>query len=174
MQTRATQQYSSNVQWQPAVDNGTPLSDENSYQRRYGPFSYGMTGGTSQASKLSTQGVPDPEAAMGGVAWNRGGITVVEVEVDLANDRGRWWAAPHGVAPKLLGDTGTGGASFGSRVDGQAPNGTGWSVLSLTNLIYTANGTQNPGYPLSSIDYAEIIVSSKPINFPGGFALPGA
>lgn len=167
----------SNIARQNAIDNGGVLTDQASYERRYGPMAYGMTGGTSQASPLSTQGRPDPDAAIGGVTFNRGGTTVVEVELDLANDRCRVWAAHHGQAPKLIGDTllndAAGGlALFGSRV--RAGLGTGWSGLYLSNLIYTATGAQNPGYPADAYtDYSEIIVSQKPINFPGGFVPPG-
>ena len=172
----STPANSSNFKWQNAVDNGTPLTDQNSYKKRYGPLYAGMTGGSSQASKLSTQGVPDPDAAQGGVAFNRGGTTVVEVELDLPNDRCRVWAAWHGNAPKLicdslLDDGNMGRALWGARVGSR---GTGWSGIWLSNLIYTATGAQNPGYPTDAYtDYSEIVISQNPINFPGGFALPG-
>jgi hypothetical protein len=62
-------------------------------------------------------------------------------------------------------------ANFGSRVGSQ---GTGWSALTLSNLVYTATGAQNPGYPTDAYtDYSEIIFHPNPINFPGGFTLPG-
>jgi hypothetical protein len=175
--TVSTPVNSNNFQRQNAIDRGGVLTDMASYLRRFGPFYQGMTGGTSQASPLSTQGRPDPNAAIGGVTFNRGGITVVEVELDLPNDRARIWAGPHGQAPTLIGDTAldsaTGGLGlFGSRLNGGA--GTGWSGIYLSNLIYTATGAQNPGYPTDAYtDYSEIIVSQEPINFPGGFVPPG-
>jgi hypothetical protein len=159
-----------------AINNGTALTDQASYERRYGPVIYGMSGGTSQATRLRTQGVPDPDAAAGTVVWNRGGITTIECELDLANDRLRYWAAVYGQAPKLIGDTNldnTNGnkAQVGSRI---GSNGVGWSAMTLSNLIYTATGAANPNYPTDAYtDYSEIIFHPSPINFPGGHALPG-
>jgi hypothetical protein len=172
---------STNYAWQNAVDRGTALSDNASYKRRYGPVYDGMSGGTSQASRLSLQGVPDPDAAIGGIAINRAGITTIEMELDLANDRARLWAAHYGNTPLLICDTElnntlsppsvNNSANFGSRVGSQ---GTGWSALTLSNLVYTATGAQNPGYPTDAYtDYSEIIFHPNPINFPGGHALPG-
>jgi len=176
---RSTPGNNTNFQRQNGIDNtSVTVTDENSAQRRWGPTYTGMTGGKSQASKLSTQGVPDPEAAIGGVAINRGGITVVEVELDLAADRCRVWQAHHGSAPKLTHDTrlengsGTGSFNVGSRVGSL---GTGWSAVTLSNLIYTATGAQNPNYPTDAYtDYSELIFSASPIAFPGGHRPPGA
>ena len=171
----ATPVNNDNYLWQNAIDNKTPLTDQGSYERCYGPMAYGMTGGNSQTSKLSTQGVPDPDAAIGGVALKRGGITVVEVMLDLAADRVKVWAAHHGQAPKLINDTvmdnNTGGkALLGTRVGSQ---GTGWSAVTLSNLVYTASGAQNPNYPTDAYtDYVELIFAPNPINFPGGYTLP--
>jgi hypothetical protein len=161
----------SNYAIQPAIDRGTALdSTDASYFRRYGPFYYGMYGALNQASLLSAQGVPNVNAAIGGIAWNRGGKTVIEVECDYPNRRLRCWAAHHGNAPTLLFDSGPGGAFNYSMT---FPNGEGWSGVTLTNLIYTATGAQNPGYPADAYtDYSEMIISSNPINFPGGFTLP--
>lgn len=169
---QGTPSNNSNYAIQPAIDNGTALgSTDASYFRRYGPCYYGMyPGGLNQASALHLQGVPNADAAAGGVAWNRGGITVVECELDLTNDRLRVWAAPYGNPPKKLYDSGNGGAQFGSRV---GTYGTGWSGVTLSNLIYTATGAQNPNYPTDAYtDYVELIFSGSPINFPGGYKLP--
>jgi hypothetical protein len=163
-----------------AINNGTALSDQNSYERRYGPMVYGMTGGTSQGSRLSTQGCPDPEAAAATVVWNRAGLTVVECECDLANDRMRFWAAHYGDPPKLLGDTNLDNTLSSPAVNFKAnagprvgTYGTGWSGVTLTNLIYSASGALNPGYPTDAyIDYSELIFHGSPIPFPGGHALP--
>jgi len=174
--TRATPGNNINIQRQNAIDRGTALTDENSYQRRYGPMYTGMTGGTSQASKLSTQGVPDPDSAIGGIAINRGGITVVEVELDLLADRCRVWQAHHGDAPVLTHDTAiTGTGGFGTRAGtGVGVGSFGWSGVSLTNLIHTAIAATNPNYPTDAYtDYSELIFSQLPINFPGGQAPPG-
>lgn len=166
--------YTPNYAWQPAIDNGTPLDATiASYFRRYGPMGYGMyPNGLNQASKLTSQGVPNPDATSGGVAWNIGGITVVEVYVKLntpGNSIVKAWAAKYGNAPKKIIDAT--GVNLGSRVGSL---GTGWSGVTLSNLIYTATGAQNPNYPTDAyIDYVEFIVSRSPINFPGGFALTG-
>jgi hypothetical protein len=167
-----------NVAYQPAVDNGTPLDDtEASYWRRYGAMHYEMPFASSQASPLHTQAppTPNPDAAGanggGGVAWNRGGFTVVEVEVDLDQGIGRWWGAKYGDPPKLLGQIGP-GADFGARADGFG--GFGWSAVCLDPLVYSYSAgnpsanqaAHNPGYPLAWVDYAEIIFSTAPIVFP--------
>lgn len=174
-QARSTPANGSNFAWQPAIDRGTPavITTQNQWEQRYGPCYDGMTGGTSQASLLSTQGVPDPDAAIGGVPWNRGGYTVVELELDLAADRIRTWAAKYGEAPVLVADTmkdDLGTAVFGSRVK---PLGVGWNALFLSNLAFEADWENNPGAPLAFIDYPEIGFSRNPIRFPGGFYLPG-
>jgi hypothetical protein len=163
-------------QWQNAIDAGTPSNPTTGaqWQRRYGPFNYTTPRPSSQSTPLSNQGVPNADAAVAGVFWNRGGITVIEVELDLAADRGRMWGAHYGSAPRLicdtaLDDTKGGVALFGDRVKA---TGIGWNAVHLSNLIYTATGAQNPNYPTDAyIDYCELIVSQKPINFPGGFAL---
>jgi hypothetical protein len=171
----ATPANRANFSWQNAIDRGAPVTvvTQNDWERRYGPCYSGMTGGTSQAMRLSAQGVPDPDAAIGGVPWNRGGITVIEVEIDLPNDRVRYWASAYGKPPVLCGDTrldnnNGGRARLGSRVK---PNGVGWNAIHLSNLNYLADGASNPGYPLAYTDYAEIIVSEIPIRFPGGYAI---
>ncbi len=174
-QSRSTPANSLNFAWQPAVDRGTPatVTTQNQWEQRYGPCYDGMTGGSSQASLLSAQGVPDPDAAMGGIAWNRGGRTVVEIEVDLANDRIRTWAAHYGQSPLLIADTDLddlGSALVGSRVK---TLGTGWNAVHLSNLAFQADWENNPGAPLVYTDYAEVLFSGTPINFPGGFTLPG-
>lgn len=165
---RATPSNSSNIAGQGECDTGSALDGTDaSYFRRYGPFYQGMYGAPlNQASLLSAQGVPNANAAIGGVAINRGGITVVELELDYIARRLRVWAAHHGNAPKLLRDTGA----------GNAYNYTfpGWSGVWITNLIYQANESLNPGRPAAPYtDYSELIVHPNPINFPGGLALPG-
>jgi hypothetical protein len=173
---RGTPSNNNNYQWQNAVDNGTPLDNTDaSYFRRYGPFNYGMYPGPfSQSKLLHLQGVPNAAAAQGGVAWNRGGITVVEVYVALntpGNSTVKIWAAPYGSPPKLI--VNSTGVNLGSRVG--TDGGIGWSGVTLTNLVYQADSAHNPGYPNNAyIDYVEMIVSSNPIKFPGGYALPGA
>jgi hypothetical protein len=171
----ATPVNGANYAWQNAIDRGTPavVATQNDWERRYGPCYSGMTGGSSQSLPLSAQGVPDPDAAIGGVPWNRGGITVVELEIDLPNDRIRYWVAPYGSSPVLCGDSrldnnNGGRARLGTRVK---PNGVGWNAIHLSNLNYLADGANNPNYPLAYIDYAELIISESPIRFPGGYAV---
>jgi len=157
-----------NLQHQPAIDNGGVLTDEASYHRRYGPFNYGMTNGTSQSSLLHTQpNTPDPDALIGGIGWNRAGLTTVEIYVNLGLDQLKMWASHTGNAPKKLVDRRV--CLLGSR---NMPDGVGWNTVVLTPLVYSADYASNPGYPHSYVDYSEIIVSTNPINFPGGFSLP--
>jgi hypothetical protein len=164
-------------QWQNGIDAGAPANPMtgSQWQQRHGPFHYTTPRPSSQSTPLSSQGVPNADAAVAGVYWKRGGITVIEVELDLAADRGRMWGAHHGSPPRLicdttLDDTKGGAAQFGDRVKS---TGTGWNAVHLSNLIYTATGAQNPNYPTDAyIEYCELIFSQKPINFPGGFALP--
>jgi hypothetical protein len=175
---------SPDFQYQNAIDLGTPSNPTTAaqWQQRYGPFHYTTPRPSSQETTLDSQGVPDFNAAVAGIYFLRGGKTVIEVELDLANDRGRMWAAHHGSAPRLLCDTALddtegGLALFGSRTkSGAWGSGTGWNAVTLSNLIYTATGEQNPNYPTDAyIDYSELIVSQNPIPFPGQLSttLPG-
>ena len=174
--SRNTANYSPNFQYQPAIDNGTPANPttEAQFKDRYGPMNYGMVSGTSQASLLHTQAnTPDPDAAKGGNPWARAQLNVIEIWVDLQSQSLKLWHAVRGGAPRLLINS-QGDSFFGNRVmldNVGNVDGTGWSIIQLTPLVYTADGTNNPGYPISWIDYSELIVSTNPIMFPGGFAL---
>ena len=173
---RATSGFSLNNQMQNAIDRGTPtsLTSDNAYQQRYGPFTQGMTGGHNQGT-LSTQGTPDPDARIGGAHWNIGSLIVLEIEVQLTPNRARYWWAPYSasspVAPILVADTNlstAGEHSFGTRNDG---TGIGWSGVQLTNFTTNSGSTNNPS-PNNYTDWAELIFSTQPIRFPGGFSLP--
>lgn len=165
-----TQLYTPNFAHQPAINNPIPANPvtEAEFRQKFGPMNYGMTSGTSQSTPLHLQNTPDPDAAIGGVPFKRGGITVIEVWVDLATQSLKLWAAPYGGPPKLLINA-SGTCNFGNRV---MADGVGWNCFEFTNLIYTADGAHNPNYPISSIDYSELICSTNPIRFPGGYALP--
>jgi len=177
---QATPANSSNFAGQGGVNDTSVSTDgtEASFWRKYGPFYSNMPPTSlSQASLLHLQGVPNATAALAGVAINRGGITVVEVECDYIARRMRVWGAHHGNAPKLLADSGAGNAynySMTWAPSHGGPGGTGWSGVWLTNLIYQTNEALNPGRPAAPYtDYSELIVHPNPINFPGGHALPG-
>jgi hypothetical protein len=171
--TRAqnTQTRTPNYCLQPAVNNATPAnpSTDAQYKQKYGPMDFTMTNGTSQATLLHLQpNTPDPDAAIGGVTWNRGGITVVEIMADLDTQSCKVWAAHSGKAPRLLvNEVGT--CEFGDR---RMANGVGWNCFEFTNLPYTSDGANNPGSPVAWVDYSELICSDNPIAFPGGFGLP--
>lgn len=163
---RATPLNSSNIQRQNAVDSGTPLTDEASYQRRYGPFYSGMSGtGAAPGSRLSTQFgalYPDPDSAVAGAAWNRGGYTVLEIFVDYDNDRVIEWAAAYGQPARRIQDSANaGGACINTRTDI-----SGWDGFSLST--FRTNGLAEPGVRPAVIStfYPEVIVSANPIPFP--------
>jgi hypothetical protein len=163
-----------NFSWHPSVDNGGSTSSQNDDERRYGPFWQGMSG-TSQASgrRLTEQfgnQYPDPDAAAGSVAWNRGGFTVIEIFVDYDADRAQVWAAHYGEKPRLLIDSkddDRGAAYFNQRGDGIQ----GWDGYHLTT--FRTKGLAEPGVrPEMYVDYAEVIISRKPIAFPGQLLAP--
>ncbi len=167
-----TPDWGTNVVGQGGVDTGSALDGTAaSYYRRYGPMNYNMPPTVNQGSLMHLQGVPNANAAIGGVAWNRGGFTVVEVELDAIAHRCRVWAAWYGNAPKLVYDSGIGNAFNLSLADAF---GNGFSGAAMSNLVYTADEANNPGRPAAPyIDYVELIAHPNPINFPGGFVVPG-
>jgi hypothetical protein len=112
---------------------------------------------------------PDPNAAQGGITWNFGGYTVLEVEVDYPNDSFRVWAAHYGEAPKLICDSSidTYGSADLNPGREQATGEAGWSGIQLTHFL--TGGQAEPGVrPNMYIDYVESITSLSPIDFPGG------
>lgn len=162
-----------NFSWHPSVDNGGPTANQNDYERRYGPYWQGMSG-TNQAAgtRLTTQfpgGFPDPDAAAGSIAWNRGGYTVLEVFVDYDADRAQIWAAHYGNPPKLIIDSrddDLDAAHFNKRSDIQ-----GWDGYHLTT--FRTQGIAEPGVrPAMFVDYVEVITSTNPIPFPGHLSTP--
>ena len=170
----STPANNNNLAQQPAIDNGGVLTDEQSYHKRYGPMYYGMLPALSQSSLLHTQAnTPDPGSVIGGIPWNRGGMTTIECFVDLVPGHFMAWAAPTGSAPKkFVDETDSDHGSenwWGNRV---MTDGTGWNTIELTPLVYLSDSNGNPGYPHNYVDYSEIIISTQPIKFPGGFSLP--
>ncbi len=163
-----------NFSWHPSVDNGGPTGSQNEYEQRYGPFWQGMSGTSQSAGQRLTDQFgaqyPDPDAAAGSVAWNRGGYTVIEIFLDYDADRAQVWAAHYGETPKLLidsNDDDRGAAFFNQRGDGIQ----GWDGYHLTT--FRTKGVAEPGVrPEMYVDYAEVIVSSAPIPFPGQILVP--
>lgn len=168
----------SDFKWQCSIDRGTPsnTSTAANWYRRYGPHYSSQISGLTQSSLLSEQGVPNPDAAIGGVVFPNDGLLTVEVYCDLATDRCKVWAAPYGETPIKIHDSSDsteGTALFGTRVK---TNGTGWNAIHLTNLAFNATEAQNTTAGLGSsawyTDYSEVLISASAINFPGGFSLP--
>ncbi len=168
----------SDFKWQCSIDRGTPsdTSTGANWYKRYGPHYSSQVSGLTQASLLSAQGVPEANAAIGGVVIPRDGLLTLEVYANLTTDRCKVWAAPYGQAPIKIHDSseGTEGtALFGTRVK---TNGTGWNALHLTNNVFQSTEAQNTTAGLGAsawyTDYAEIGFSPNPIKFKGGFSLP--
>lgn len=152
---------SPDYRWQNAIDTGEPITDNASARRRYGPLHYSFSGTNNYGTSLSVQGNPDPEAAVNGVTWVPDAWNVVEVEIDAENDTFRLWHAVRGNPPKLVHEW-VGNANIGERTD----NYRGAQLLPrLEQLI--ADPTREDTF----VDYAELIASDEPIDFPGGYKL---
>jgi hypothetical protein len=170
-QTRSTPANGANPAWQPAVDRGTPTNPttQAQYERRYGPFNYGMTPSNIQSGvPLDQQGVPDPDAAAGGVAFARGTWTVVEFFIDYPNDRVMIWAAKYGDAPLKICDSNVTDERSAKIFPRDIPGYRGFHLLP-----YRTNGQPESNRPDTFVDYCEVLVKTTPVNFPGGFTPPG-
>lgn len=150
--------------WQPAIDRGVPANPATcgEYQERYGPTWPDIQTPVS-GSRVSAQGLPDSNALVGGVSYPRnGGKFVVEVFFDFDTQELKIWSAEYGQAPEIWCD------------DDAVPYWTGtterWDHIMLTN--FNSDGVAEPGRPIARRAYCEVLSSTDPINFPGGFVPP--
>ena len=99
--------------------------------------------------------------------WNADGWTTVEVYANLDTQIVRLWTAHTGERPVL--EVESRNADLGS---GRTPTGDEYSGIQLVPRINNLLGdpSRNPTFVL----YDELIVSTEPIPFPGGFAINGA
>jgi hypothetical protein len=175
--------WSSSQEWiQNAIDNGGAVSTKDDYVARYGPLS-GISGDVTGAvgaqpaysagdpylyDRTWPSGWPDTRAiAAGAVPFNMDGWTVIEVFVDY-NEASptastfQCWAAAYGEEPVLI---------FNQIA--ACPLGTNDVYRRLELLTYDTHRESESGVrPTLRTNFTEIVVSTAPINFPGGFAPP--
>lgn len=164
--------------YQPAIDTGTPASPATAceFWSRYGPTrgativdSYGTSATSYLYDRGFTYGWPNSCAAKGGVPFNLDGWTVIEVHVQYNESNPgastvRAWAAPYGGTPRLILNE-VGNASLGS-------NSEIYRRFELMN--YDTPRVSESDRPPMYTYFDEVIVSTQPIKFPGGHALPFA
>jgi hypothetical protein len=167
---------SSEYIFQPAVDSGgsTP-SSACEFWARYGPArgvaindDYGSTNPEPRLDRRNlTYGWPNRCALQSGVPFNLDGWTTIEVYVEYnsANPGAstiKAWAAPYGQAPRI----------YVNEVNtvGLAANDSVYKRFELLN--YDTPRLSEPGRPTMYTYFDEIIISTQPIKFPGGFSLP--
>lgn len=167
---------------QNAIDNGGALSTKDQYIARYGPLS-GISGDVTGAvsgqpaysagdpllyNRTWPSGWPDTRAiAAGAVPFNLNGWTVITVFIDYnvsspGSSTFQAWAAAYGEAPTLI-----------FQQIGNCPLGTNDVYRRLELLTYDTHRIGESGVrPTLRTNFTEVIVSTAPINFPGGFTLP--
>lgn len=154
--------------WQPAIDRGTPASPSTcaEYMQRYGPMNYGVST-PSIGSRVSSQGLPDANALIGGERFWGDAKNVIEVFVDYPNQSLQIWSAKYGEQPTLIVDK-QGDANWNT-------TSNHWDHVVLTNYISNCDSLANDPGRLASTKraYCEVIASTAPINFPGAFSPPG-
>lgn len=183
--------------YQTAIDSGSSLAAGTfqAYIRRYGPSftifnnlqDYGYkssasTGGDPNLNLMYNRGFAWPNAdalLAGAIPWNFDGWTVLEVYVNNTDFAGfvepfdvcKMAVAAYGQAPVLTHDL--------AALPNDDPQSLGAAVgayQTFETLWYDTafeGATQDVGYrPTQQRWYAEIIGSTQPIPFPGGFAFP--
>lgn len=176
--------WGNSQEWiQNAINNGgTAAQTKNAYIAKYGPLEgigSDVTGAVSGQPAYSAgdpllynrtwpSGWPDARAiAAGGVPFNLDGWTTIGIFVDynVGNPTAstfQGWAAAYLEAPQLI---------F-SQI-GNCPLGTNDVYRRFELLAYDTHRVSETGVrPEIRTNYSEVIVSTAPINFPGGFTLP--
>ena len=162
--------------YQPAVDaGGSAPGNACEFWERYGP-SRGITanddyGATNPEPRLDrrnlTYGWPNRCALRAGVPFNIDGWTTVEVYVDFkpsdpSHSTIKAWAAPYGEAPRL----------FINEVN-TAPLKTSDDVYHRFELLnYDTPRESEANRPTMYTYFDEVVISTQPVKFPGGFSLP--
>jgi hypothetical protein len=162
--------------YQPGVDagGGTP-GNMCAFWERYGP-ARGITanedyGDTNPEPRLDrrnlTYGWPNRCALKAGVPFNVDGWTTIEVYVDYntanpGQSTIKAWAAPYGQAPRM----------YVNEVNTVRLNANDGVYRRFELLNYDTPRESEPGRPTMYTYFDEIIISTQPIKFPGGFSLP--
>jgi hypothetical protein len=163
--------------YQPAVDSGSPSNpgDACEFWGRYGPSrgvatndDYGETNSQPRLDlRNMTYGWPNRCALRSGVPFAVDGWTVVElyVEYNTANPQQstlKGWAAPYGSAPRL----------FVNEVNTLQLGANSEVYHRFELLNYDTPRLAEPDRPTMYTYFDEVLISTSPIKFPGGFSLP--
>jgi hypothetical protein len=162
--------------FQPGVDTGgSSPGDACEFWERYGPArgvsmndDYGETNPQPRLDLRNlTYGWPNRCALKGGVPFALDGWTTIELYVDYntANPQTstlKAWAAPYGSAPRMfINEVGT--LKLGTRDE----------VYRRFELLnYDTPRESESGRPDLLTYFDEVLISTNPIKFPGGFSLP--
>jgi hypothetical protein len=157
-------------QWQATVDGGpqaegaqTDATSCDLFRRRYGMFysHYKRNPVLYGNGTVSEQGYPDPESSKHGAVWVPDAWNVIEIYVNETAQTVKIWHARRGDAPRLVVEA-VGTANLGFR------EGNYTGVQLLPRLEERApDPTREKTYAI----YDELIASTEPIPFPGGFQL---
>ena len=114
-----------------------------------------------------TYGWPNRCALKAGVPFNVDGWTTIEVYVDYntanpGQSTIKAWAAPYGQAPRM----------YVNEVNTVRLNANDGVYRRFELLNYDTPRESEPGRPTMYTYFDEIIISTQPIKFPGGFSLP--
>jgi hypothetical protein len=161
----------------PAIDNGAnpgPNASTTQWLNNYGPMprsmardgDYGYSSGNPYLyNRNMPNGWPDSRAvASGAVPWQMDGWTTLEAYLEYSGSGStiKVWAAPYGQPPVLI-------VNEVKRVGLGSPGSNAWSRFELLN--YATGRTSEGSRPTQNTYYDEVIVSTQPIKFPGGFSL---
>jgi hypothetical protein len=163
--------------YQPAIDTGSPANPGNSceFWSRYGAArgitvneNYGYDASKPYLDQRGLPGgFPNRCALNAGVPYAMNDWTVIEVFVDTSNPDSsvntvRSWAAKYGNAPRLtINEIGTAKIQRSSDY---------YRRFELMN--YDTPREAESGRPTLYTYFDEVIVSTAPIKFPGGYSLP--
>jgi hypothetical protein len=162
--------------YQPAVDvGGSAPGSACEFWQRYGPSrgvamndDYGETNSQPYLDRRNmAYGWPNRCALQGGVPFAMNGWTTIElyVEYNSANPQQstlKAWAAPYGQAPRL----------FINQVNSTALNSNSDVYRRFELLNYDTPRLAEPDRPTMYTYFDEVLISTSPIKFPGGFSVP--
>lgn len=163
--------------YQPGVDTGSPSSpgDACEFWGRYGPSrgvaindDYGESNPEPYLDRRNlTYGFPNRCALRSGVPFAMNGWTTIEVYVEYnsanpGQSTVKAWAAPYGEAPRL----------FINQVN-STPLSSNSDVYRRFELLnYDTPRESETNRPTMYTYFDEVVISTQPIKFPGGFSLP--
>jgi hypothetical protein len=168
---------SSEYVFQPAVSEGNNTSPGNAceFWAKYGPArgitineDYGESNPEPYLDRRNLpNGWPNRCALQSGVPFAINGWTTIEVFVDYnttnpSQSTIKAWAAPYGTAPRMfINETNS------------APLGSNSNIYRRFELLnYDTPRESETSRPTMYTYFDEVVVSTQPIKFPGGFSLP--